>query len=124
MDAPSLWPRIFVIVGGIAMLLGAIDPLEGSVVILVGSFLVLLGMFLSKEERGTALRYWAGVVLLIALGVAAMFALSSVGGIGGESGRSMWWGILVLPYPVGWVMGMASLLARLVRGIRHRHVAT
>jgi len=58
------------------------------------------------------------------LGVAAMFALSSIGGIGGESGRSMWWGILILPYPVGWVMGMASLLARLVRAIRHRHVAT
>jgi len=53
-----------------------------------------------------------------------MFALSSIGGIGGESGRSMWWGILILPYPVGWVMGMASLLARLVRAIRHRHVAT
>jgi len=104
------------------MLLGAIDPLEGSVVILVGSALVLLGMFLSKE-RGT-LRYWTAVVLLIALGVAAMFALSSVGGIGGESGRSMWWGILVLPYPVGWVMGTASLLARLVRGIRHRHATT
>ncbi len=123
MNTPSLWFRIFVVAGGIAMLLGAIDPLEGSVVILVGGALVLLGMFLSKEERG-ALLYWTAVVLLIALGVAAMFALSSVGGIGGESRRSMWWGLLVLPYPVGWVMGMASLLARLVRFIRHRRVAT
>ncbi|MBI5232134.1 MAG: hypothetical protein HY876_08230 [Coriobacteriales bacterium] len=122
MNAPSLWSRILVVVGGIAMLLGAIDPLEGSVVILAGSALVLLGMFLSKEPRG-ALLYWAAAVFLIALGVAAMFALSSVGGIGGESGRSMWWGVLILPYPVGWVMGMASLLVRLVRAIRHRHLA-
>ncbi len=123
MNTRSLWSRILVVVGGIGMLLGAIDPLEGSVVILVGSALVLLGMFLGQEERQVLL-YWAAAFVLIALGVAAMFALSVVGGIGGTSGHSMWWGVLILPYPVGWIMGMASLLLRLVRSARHRHAAT
>jgi len=123
MDARTLWSRILVIVGGVGMLLGAIDPLEGSVVILVGTALVLLGMFVGQERRRVLL-YWAAAFLLIALGVAAMFALSAVGGIGGASGHSIWWGVLVLPYPVGWIMGVASLLLRLVRSARHRHAAT
>ena len=52
---------------------------------------------------------------LIAAGVAAMFALSAVGGIGGRSGHSLWWGLLILPYPVGWLMALAGGVAGLVR---------
>jgi hypothetical protein len=122
MNARSLWYRTLVVVGGVAMLLGAIDPLEGSVIILVGCALVLLGMFLGQQERRVLL-YWAAAFLLIVLGVAAMFALSAFGGVGGTSGHSVWWGVLVLPYPVGWIMGMASLVLRLVSGVRHRHAA-
>ena len=123
MNGRSLWSRFLVVVGGVAMLLGAIDPLEGSVVILVGSGLVLLGMFLGQEQRRVQL-YWAAAFLFIALGVAAMFALSAVGGVEGTSGHSVSWGVLVLPYPIGWIMGVASLLLRLVRSARHRHAAT
>jgi hypothetical protein len=43
---------------------------------------------------------------LIAVGVAALFGLSAIGGFGGPSGRSMWWGLLLLPYPIGWVIGL------------------
>jgi hypothetical protein len=119
----SLWSRILVGVGALGMLLGALDPLEGSVVILVGSALVLLGVFLGREGH-QALLYWAATFLLITLGVAAMFVMSAFGGIGGTSGHSLWWGVLVLPYPVGWIMGIASLLRRLVRSVRHSRVAT
>jgi hypothetical protein len=35
-----------------------------------------------------------------------MSALGSVGGIGGKSGHSMWWGVLILPYLIGWSMGI------------------
>lgn len=122
MNAASLWSRILVIVGSIAMLLGAADPLEGSVVILAGSFLVLLGTFVSQVERQWR-PYWIATFLLIAVGVGAMFALSAIGGIGGHSGHSMWWGVLVLPYPVGWIMGIVNLLVRLVRSVRHRQAA-
>ena len=122
MNTRSLWSRILVIVGGIAMLLGAIDPLEGSVVILAGSALVLFGTILGQVDRQSRL-YWTMTFLLIAVGVGAMFALSAMGGIGGDSGHSMWWGILVLPYPVGWIMGIVSLMVRLIRSIRHRKAA-
>jgi hypothetical protein len=122
MNARNRWSRILVVVGGIAMLLGAIDPLEGSMVVVVGSALVLLGMLLGQEERRARL-FWAVTFVLVAVGVAAMFALSAVGGIGGTSGRSMWWVVLILPYPVGWIMGMANLLLRVIGIARHRHAA-
>jgi hypothetical protein len=44
-----------------------------------------------------------------------MFSLSSVGGIGGNSGRSMWWGLLMLPYPVGWLMALLGGVIGLMR---------
>jgi len=120
MNARSLWSRSLVIVGGIAMLLGAFDPLEGCGVILAGSVFVLLGTFLG--QAGRQLRsYWIATTVLIAVGVAAMFALTAFGGIGGKSGHSMWWGVLVLPYPIGWIMGIISLLIRLVRSVLQRH---
>jgi hypothetical protein len=46
------------------------------------------------------------VFILIAAGVAAMWGVSTVGGFGGSSGRSMWWGVLLLPYAAGWVMAV------------------
>jgi hypothetical protein len=120
MNTRSLWSRILVIVGSITMLVGALDPLEGSVVILAGSGLVALGTFFGQVGR-RLLVYWILIFTLIAIGVGAMFVLSAFGGIGGTSGHSMWWGVLILPYPIGWVMGIVNLLIRLVRSVRHRH---
>jgi hypothetical protein len=71
-------------------------------------------MFLGGKDRNTV-RYWTWTLGLIALGVAAMFALSAGGGFGGKSGRSMWWGLLILPYPMGWLMAVAAGVAGLVR---------
>ncbi len=104
------------------MLVGALDPLEGSLVILPGSGVVTLGTFLSNSGRGLFIyRLW--IFILIAAGVGAMFVLSAFGGIGGRSGHSMWWGLLIVPYPVGWIMGIVSLLLGLIRTVRHRHAA-
>lgn len=104
------------------MLLGAVDPLEGSLLILPGSGLVTLGTFLGKSDRAL-LNYWIVILLLIAAGVGAMFGLSAVGGLGGRSGHSMWWGLLILPYPIGWVMGIVSLLFRFGRNLRRKQSA-
>jgi hypothetical protein len=99
------WSRVLIVVGGIAMVVGAIDPLEGSLVILPGSALFALGSRLGREERRlTAYRVW--VLILIAAGVSALWGLSAIGGIGGSSGPTVWWGLLLLPYPVGWSMGI------------------
>ena len=119
MNTRTLWSRILIVVGGIAMLLGTLDPLEGSLLILPGSGMVALGLFLGHGER-RRLRYWLWVFALIAVGVGALFALSAVGGIGGKSGHSMWWGILLLPYPVGWIMALVSAIIALIRCFKPR----
>lgn len=76
------------IAGHLGMVIGAMEPLEGSLLILPGSGLVALGTYLSQSERRlTAYRVW--VFILIAIGVGARWGLSSVGGIGGGSGRSV-----------------------------------
>ena len=96
------------------MLLGAVDPLEGSLLILPGSGMIALGLCVGKAER-RLLRYWGWVFILIAVGVGALFGLSAVGGFGGTSGLSMWWGILILPYPAGWLMGVVGAISALIR---------
>jgi hypothetical protein len=120
MSKRVLWSRMLIVFGSIAMLVGAVDPLEGSLIILPGSGLVMLGMFLGQGGR-ILVTYWAWVFILITIGVGALWALSALGGIGGRSGHSMWWGVLILPYPVGWLMAVGGLFSLLIRRFqRHR----
>ena len=101
MNTRDLWSKILTVVGGLAMVVGAIDPLEGSVLILPGSGLMALGAYLGQAERRlVAYKVWAFV--LVAMGVGAMWGLSVAGGFGGTSGRSNGWGLLMLPYLIGW----------------------
>ena len=102
-----LWTKIMVVIGSIGLLAGGLDPMEGSVLILIGSGLVALGTFFSRGDR-RLIRYRALVFLLIAIGVVALWGLSAVGGIGGKSGHSMWWGLLLLPYLIGWPMAIVG----------------
>lgn len=103
----NFWTKAIVILGSIGLLIGAFDPMEGSVIILIGSALMALGTFLNRDpNQHFLLRYRLLVFVLIAIGVGAMFGLSSVGGIGAGSGHTMWWGLLILPYLVGWSMGI------------------
>jgi len=114
MNTRMLWSRILGIVGGIAMLLGSLDPLEGSLLILPGSGLVAVAVHLSGKDHRTVL-YWTWVFGLIAVGVGALFGLSAVGGIGGQSGHSLWWGVLLLPYAAGWLLALAGAVVGLAR---------
>jgi hypothetical protein len=94
------WKQQLASVGFVAILLGALDPMEGSLIILPGSALVALGFLLTKAERRVIVfRLW--MLSLIALGVGALWGFSAIGGIGGETGLSMWWGLLILPYVFG-----------------------
>ena len=97
--------RILLIAGYLAMLIGAIDPMEGSFIILPGSGLLVLSSYLAGQQRSTVIfRMW--VFFLILFGVAALWLLSALGGIGGDSAYSMWWGLLMLTFPIGWSMGI------------------
>lgn len=125
MNTPKLkhlTARILLPLGVIAMAIGAVDPLEGSVLILGGSGLVALSTWLGRQGRKVAV-YRTWLFGMIAFGVLAMFVLSNMGGVGGKSGRSMWWLLVLLPYPIGWLLEMANLVSRGIERFRHRHVA-
>ena len=113
MSQSSRWSRILGIAGFVGMLIGVIDPLEGSVVILAGVALAALGARLGKS-RHRKLLYWSFGLALI--GVGAMWGLSVIGGIGGNTGRSIWWALTIAPYPVGWILGIIGALKRLREG--------
>lgn len=110
MDAASRLSRILVIAGLVAMVLGAIDPLEGSLVILPGSGLVAIGARLGRSPQRVLL-YWS--LVLVGVGVGALWGVSGRGGLGGASGGSNWWWLLLLPYPVGWIMGLVGGVRKL-----------
>jgi hypothetical protein len=104
------WSNILIIVGIIFMLIGAIDPLEGSIIILPGSGIIALGTFLSNS-RYRQLLLWS--FILVAIGVSTLWGLSAIGGLGGSTGRSVWWSLILIPYPIGWIMGIIGAILRL-----------
>ena len=110
MNAVPWWSRVLIVVGAAGMLVGAIDPLEGSIIILPGSALVALGAFLGKSRYRMVL-YWS--LILVAIGVVELGVLSAFGNIRGSREHSVWWGLLVLPYPVGWILGLAGIILEL-----------
>ena len=101
--------RWLVIVGLVLMVIGAVDPMEGSLVILGGSILVAVGAVLSR----TRYRLPIIALALIVVGVGAMFGMSALGGVGGNTGRSPWWLLACVPYPIGWVLGLIGAASKL-----------
>jgi len=106
------WTRLIYIIGIIALILGAIDPLEGSVVILSGSILLFLSTYLSHDRHR---KIFLTALLMIITGVFFMFYFSSLGGFGGDSKLSWWWGTLILPYPLGWLLSIIYLIIRALK---------
>ena len=106
------WIRILYIIGIVAMIIGAIDPLEGSVVIFFGSLCITVSTIPGKQ------RYWKiflGSSLMILTGMVFLFLLSSLGGFGGNSKLSWWWSILILPYPIGWLIAIVFIIIRAIK---------
>jgi hypothetical protein len=103
--------RIIHIVGIAAVLVGALDPMEGSVVIAVGAALLTWHAYLT-QSRMKVLYLMAACMILF--GVFSLFGLSALGGFGGTSSLSIWWGLLIVPYPAGWLMVMVMLVASLI----------
>jgi hypothetical protein len=102
-----------IVAGLAAMVLAVVDPLEGGIVVVAGAALAALGVLLAGSRR-PQLSYAA--VGLAAAGVGAMWWMSALGGFGGNTGRSNWWALLLVPYPIGWIAGIAGA----VRGLRDR----
>lgn len=87
------------------MVLGALDPMEGAVVIAAGTLLLAVAARASRSPFTS----WAWTAsALVVVGVAALFWMSALGGVGGTSGRSIWWLLAAAPYPLGWVLGLVT----------------
>lgn len=95
------WSKTIIVSGFIAMLVGALDPLEGSLLILPGSALLAWGTWL-KQQNSVQFRFRLGLFICIAIGVSALFIVSTLGGFGGESDLSWWWSSFILLYILGW----------------------
>jgi hypothetical protein len=114
----SVWPwwrRVLLAFGTLCMLVGAIDPLEGSVIILPGAAMVALETFLGGSRHT---RLLARAAALVGLGIVALFAVSALGGIGGPKGLPMWAGLVLLPYPIGWLMAVVGAVLRVIEARR------
>lgn len=105
------------IIGVAAMILGTLDPLEGSVLILGGTFLMLLTTYLLQDRQW---KLFLASFLMILTGVFFLFYFSSLGGFGGKSELSWWWGTLILPYPAGWLMNVVVLIRKAIQKPAHQ----
>jgi hypothetical protein len=99
------------ITGFIAFTVGFVDPLEGSILVVSGIILLALGAFIVKSYQ---LKMITLSLVLVLLGVGAMWILSSYGGVGGSTGRSYCWALIIVPYPIGWIIGLITGI-RLIR---------
>ncbi len=105
MNTNALWSRRLAITGFIMIIIGTVDPLEGSLAILAGSIVTAAAAWAGRT-RNRPLAVTALICTL--LGVGALWILSMQGGVGGDTGRSMWWLLLCVPYPVGWLLAIIS----------------
>ena len=112
MKEKTNWKKLAFITGVVALVAGAFDPLEGSVVILIGSALLAVSTWLTKDRHH---KLFLTSFIMILIGVCFLFYLSSLGGFGGQSTLSWWWGTLILPYPIGWLIAIVLLIIRAVK---------
>jgi hypothetical protein len=121
MNKRLLWSRVLMIIGTVALLIGALDPLEGAFVILPASAVIALSALLAGS-RYRRLACWA--FGSTAIGIGALFIISALEGVGGgpagDSGRSMWWLLTCLPYPVGWILCLYAGARMLIESNRAR----
>ncbi|MDR7328591.1 hypothetical protein [Corynebacterium guangdongense] len=119
MTARMIWVNVLLAVGTLGLVIGTIDPLEGSVLIVAGLILNTLAAWIaSSRQRG--LFTWALGVAVLSVG--ALFGVSFLGGVGGDTGRSLWWLLpIVVPYVLGWGLGVIAtvrLYRELAEGAR------
>ena len=114
MTARNRWSRALAAVGLVGMAISVLDPLEGAIVALASAAMIAAGAQIA-QSRFRAPLHWA--VGLIAAGIMIMIGMSAAGGVGGDTGRSFWWLLLLLPYPIGWlaavIFGVRKLRERL-----------
>lgn len=114
----AAWTRPLLIIGTLCLAVGTIDPLEGAVLIVGGVALIILAAFLGGSRSR---RLLASSLVLIGAGVAGMWIISGYGGVGGDTGRSMWWLVPILvPFVLGWLLAVVGTVRLFRETFRRR----
>lgn len=114
------WTRVIYIVGVVALIIGAIDPLEGSLLIIAGSALLALSAYVNNDRHS---KIFTIALIMIVIGVFFMFYFSSIGGFGETSALSWWWGLLILPFPIGWITIIVVLIRRAIENKKRKLIS-
>jgi cytochrome c oxidase subunit IV len=85
-------------------------------VICFGAILITLVSYFRKE---TFFKWFLMATLMVLFGVIALFVVSSFGGLGKDA-LSPWWGLVLIPYPVGWIMGVVLLIKRALHSFKNK----
>ena len=118
MTGRTAWTRPLLIIGTLGLVVGTIDPLEGSVLIVAGVALITLAAFLGGSRHR---RLLASSLVIVGAGVAGMWIISGYGGVGGDTGRSMWWLVPILvPYVLGWLLAVVGIVRLFRETFRRR----
>ena len=117
MDTRHKYARVLLVVGLAILLIGMVDPLEGAIFTLIGVGVLAIASALIASQY-TNLLTWA--VWFVSAGISVMIVLSWMGGVGGTSGHSAGWLLLVLPYPIGLVFALVGGVGALEETWTHR----
>ena len=109
MKEKTNWKKVAFITDVVELIAGVFDHIEGSLVIAVGSGLIAFSTWFAKDRHH---KLFLTSFILIAIGISFLFCFSMLGGIGGKSSISIWWGLFILPYPAGWLLAIIVLLIR------------
>lgn len=104
------WSKILFTIGVIAMFVGIFNPIRLFLIVTIGAVLVTLSALAERDRH----RYlYLAFTFLIITGAFFIHYMSLLGeyNVAGE----WWWNLMILPYPIGWILIMAMLLVRLVR---------
>ncbi len=107
MESKFNWKKWLQILGVILFIAGSLDPMEGSVIIAIGSILLASVAYYFKKPFW---KWFAANAFGISIGVFFLFFFSNLGGFGGKSTLSWWWGTLILPYPIGWLSNIILMI--------------
>ncbi|MBK9285264.1 MAG: hypothetical protein IPM51_13265 [Sphingobacteriaceae bacterium] len=108
------WIKWLKYLGVFTVIFGALDPMEGSILITIGAGLLFLH---AKLMHASNFKIYFILFLSILFGVAALFIISSFGGLGPQN-LNMWWGLLILPYPLGWLTLIIYLALQGIKSIK------
>jgi uncharacterized membrane protein YhdT len=106
MNERRAWSLLLCVIGMVTLFSFFSDTEVGLVMVtdfgpVFGGAMIALSAVLARS-RFRRLAYWAFGLQLV--GVGPVLLISAFGGVGGNTGRSIWWSLTCLPQPLGWIL--------------------